>query len=580
MNHNFIFSEPVIFQVFEEIPLSIILLGDNNIVEYINPRASKLLKLPPSSVSNISLEKICPELMTHGNVIIGTTTLTNGPKIDVKLYQPYFFHRHNKKLLFIEDLSHKGSCRTLENIINSIEEAVMACDSEGRMVIYNDANQQLDDLLREQVIGKSVENVYGLTENNSLLHQAMKQRRPILNTQQNYTTYLGKNLSIMCSTYPLFQGDDVVGAVSIMRDYTKIKELSDKILELQESLFKKNEASKTNTTFKSAKFTFGAIVGSSPSLTEAIAWAKRAAQTDSPVLIYGETGTGKELYAQSIHNASPRANNSFIAINCAAIPDNLLEGILFGTVKGSFTGAIDRPGLFEQANGGTLLLDELNSMSIELQAKLLRVLQEGTVRRVGGMHEISVDVRIISNINIEPSLAIANGILRQDLFYRLSVVFLRIPPLHERKEDIPLLIHCFIETFSRKLNRNIKGVSKEVMTIFMEYLWPGNVRQLQHSIESALSIMEQDESFILPKHLPHHIFHSQQQSNTEAKNHLSLSFSDGPLHNTIEEVEKKIIHQALIRNNWNVSSTARHLDIKRQSLQYRMKKHNIVPPMK
>ncbi|HCL51199.1 MAG TPA: sigma-54-dependent Fis family transcriptional regulator, partial [Clostridiaceae bacterium] len=176
-------------------------------------------------------------------------------------------------------------------------------------------------------------------------------------------------------------------------------------------------------------------------------------------LIYGDTGTGKEVFSRAIHNESNRANKPFIPINCAALPEGLLEGILFGTTKGGFTGAIDRPGLFEQADGGTLLLDEINSMSILLQAKLLRVLQEGVIRRVGGIKDIPVDVRIIATTNEEPYTAIKNGTMRKDLYYRLSVININIPPLRERKEDIPEFIKTFIKTYNDEFSKDVWDIS-------------------------------------------------------------------------------------------------------------------------
>lgn len=203
---------------------------------------------------------------------------------------------------------------------------------------------------------------------------------------------------------------------------------------------------KTNLSRKqNTKFTFDHIIGDSRAIQSVIAEAKRVIRTSSSILIIGETGTGKELFAQSIHNESQRSTKPFISQNCAAIPETLMESLLFGTNRGAFTGAIDKPGLFEEANGGTLLLDEINSLSPALQAKLLRAIQEKTIRRIGGTQEKEIDVRIIATINEDPLEAIAHNRLRQDLYYRLSVVTLCLPPLRERKEDIAYLVQHFIE---------------------------------------------------------------------------------------------------------------------------------------
>ncbi len=365
-----------------------------------------------------------------------------------------------------------------------------------------------------------------------------------------------------------------MGAVSIQRDYSKIKELSDKIIELQSQLFERNKNTSKNSSKKTARYVFEDIIGDSTILKQAITLAKRAAKTNSPVLIYGETGTGKELFAQSIHNYSQRFSQPFIAINCAAIPENLLEGILFGTVKGAYTGAVDRPGLFEQARGGTLLLDEINSMSLGLQAKLLRVLQEGTMRSVGAIDEVLVDVRVVTNINIEPLLAIQKQLLREDLFYRLGVVYLKVPSLSERKEDVSHLVKGFIVAYNKLLNKKIIGISPKVMDMFLAYSWPGNVRELQHAIESAMNIMQEDEEIISLEHMPHHM-ENKLGADYRERESLSVILQDEPLIETMEKLEKEVLVKALERNNWNVSRAAKQMDIKRQSLQYRIKKYGI-----
>ena len=214
------------------------------------------------------------------------------------------------------------------------------------------------------------------------------------------------------------------------------------------------------------------------------------AKSPSPILIYGETGTGKELIVQAIHGASPQRRAPLIAQNCAAIPEALLEGILFGTVKGGFTGAIDRPGLFELANGGVLFLDEINSMSLPLQAKLLRVLQENKVRRVGGQTEIPIDLHLITATNLHPSKLLNSGDLRLDLYYRINVMFLEIPPLRRRREDIPLLVDSFISHYNKVFSKQVVATDKDSMDFFLQYEWPGNIRELKNMIERAMNLVD------------------------------------------------------------------------------------------
>jgi arginine utilization regulatory protein len=296
------------------------------------------------------------------------------------------------------------------------------------------------------------------------------------------------------------------------------------------------------------------------------------------VLIVGETGSGKELFAQSILNDSSRFSAPFISQNCAALPDNLIESLLFGTKRGAFTGAIDQPGLFEQANGGTLLLDEINSLNFNLQAKLLRVLQEKTIRRVGDTKDTPVDVRVIANINEDPIDAITNNHLRKDLYYRLGVVAVFIPPLRERKEDIPLLVQHIIEKYNDRFQMNVKGLAEDVKQSFMEYEWHGNVRELEHIIEGAMNIMMEDEEIILYSHLPY-----QYRNKMHIKDRMiPLSTVDtfikerediaAPLKDQMELFEKSYIQNVLKKNEFNISRTATILGLSRQSLQYRMKK--------
>lgn len=372
----------------------------------------------------------------------------------------------------------------------------------------------------------------------------------------------------------MFQENEVIGAVSIMRDNSKIQELLEEIVDLRESINSKGKKATVKNPVESKKYSFDNIIGASEKISNTLKYSKKAAGSDSPVLIYGETGTGKEMFSQSIHNSSRRKDKPFVAINCAAIPENLLEGILFGTVKGAFSGAIDRPGLFEQANEGTLLLDELNSMPMGLQSKLLRVLQEGAIRRVGAVEEKNVDVRIISNINVKPLIAINENKLRQDLFYRLSGVSIEIPPLRERREDIPILSNLFINKFNKKLNMSVKGLSAEVLDIFNSYPWPGNIRELQHAFETAMNIMDKNESIILRNHLPFHIIN---EINHESNSGDEIEFCSrtNKLSETLNLVEKQLILNVLKENNWNISHAAKSLDIHRQGLQYRMKKHGI-----
>ena len=329
------------------------------------------------------------------------------------------------------------------------------------------------------------------------------------------------------------------------------------------------------------------------------AWrtAQMAANSPSPIMLYGETGTGKELFAQSIHNHSSRSNRRYIPVNCAAIPENLLEGILFGTSKGAFTGALDKAGLFERASGGSLFLDEVDSLSIGLQAKILRVLQERKVRRVGSLKEIDIDLKIISSVNKEPHRAIEEGILRPDLFYRLGVVYIPIPPLRRRRDDIERLTRHFLKKHNTALGKGIPSISGEVAGLFNRYHWPGNIRELEHVIESAMNMAGPTEVIEI-RHLQGHFSTQFLDGTSREATALDIYdtasapplrpqresvFSgtappvvpDKSLVETQVEQEKMAIETALANYSGNVSKAAGSIKISRQLLHYKMKKHNL-----
>lgn len=260
--------------------------------------------------------------------------------------------------------------------------------------------------------------------------------------------------------------------------------------------------------------------------------------------------------------------------NCAALPENLFESILFGSVKGAFTGSIDRAGLFEEANGGTLFLDELNSMPINLQAKLLRVIQDGVVRRIGDNKEKKVDVRILAAMNMEPMKAIEKEMLREDLFFRLGVTTFRLLPLRERREDIPCYIKHFIGVFNKKYGNNVEGVTEDVMSLFKSYTWPGNVREIQHILESAMNFCE--EKMVTMTDLPVYLEQSESQIGDLLTDGSLLNYSTGcSLDEMVETLEKDVIKKALISNKGNISRTARMLKITRQKLHYKISKYGL-----
>lgn len=450
-----------------------------------------------------------------------------------------------------------------ENLLNSIDEGIYVVDKDGFLCCYNPTLERLEGFKAKDVLGKHIAVLYPLDWETSLLLKVLKTGKPILDYYQEYFIN-DRHISIICNAVPLFTNGVISGAACIVRDFSRFKEMVEKNLDLQKKLTVKNSRPEPafNDNDKDIYFSFEKIIGENTSLKECIRWGKAAAKTESPVFIYGETGTGKELFAQSIHMDSPRVKGPFIALNVAAIPDTLLEGILFGTSKGAFTGAINRVGMLEQANGGTLFLDEINSLSATLQAKLLRVLEEKKIRRLGDNEITPVDVRIISSCNIEPSEAIEKGQLRSDLFYRLAVVYLIIPPLRERMGDLQILSEAFIKEYNNILNRNIQGLSEEVFEAFRSYHWPGNIRQLKHCIECAMNVISKGETLIKMDHLPKYL-------------RFLTTVNKDSIFNEIEDTEINRIKVALKKNNGNIARTSLELGISRQSLQYRIKKYNL-----
>lgn len=447
-------------------------------------------------------------------------------------------------------------------ILDHIEEGIHIIDKDGIIVYYNKFAQNIDVIEPEEVIGRHLLEVYpSLSYDTSTLLTVIKTGNPIYKKEQTFINYKGQKITTINSSIPI-RGENrkISGALEISKDITQVREMSEKIVDLQTKLYD-NSNSKKKLKENMAKYNFLDIIGRDSRMLELKKIALKAAETSAPVLIHGDTGTGKELFVHSIHNASKRRNKPFIAQNCAALPANLLEGILFGTVKGGFTGAEDRKGLFELANGGTLFLDEINSMPLELQSKLLRVLQDSCIRPIGGIKNINVNVRIIAATNIPPEEAVEENLLRKDLYYRLNVISFSIPNLKERKDDIPLLTDYFISKFNNKLNKSVKGVSKEVMDTFKSHPWEGNVRELENLIEGIMSI--EDTEIIEIEHLPPKFNIKKQPEHGQS------------LKETLENMEKIMIQDALKRTDYNISHTAAILNIPRQTLQYKITKYNL-----
>lgn len=530
---------------------AIIILDDKDIVCHVGNNLEEVI-----GKKEIILGKPLPEELLGWRQEIPWETELNGRSVSFisEAWADY-------TLLLISDS--QGAYSGAATILNSIDEGIHVVNRDGQTVFYNPTMAKMEGMDYNQVINSDVLALFpSLTPETSTILRALRTKEPVYDLVQTYYNNKGQRITSLNSTIPLWNGRDFIGVLEVAKDVTRMEDLALKVVDLQQRLYKRHKGMEEQAKL----YNFNDIVGNSPALRFPLEIARRAARTTSPVLIYGETGTGKELVAQSIHQLSDRGDRPFIAQNCAALPGTLLEGILFGTVKGSFTGAIDRPGLIEQATGGTLLLDEINSMDIDLQAKLLRVLQEHRVRRVGGLKEIKVDVRIIATTNTQPKVAVSQGSIRQDLYYRLAVVNINLPPLSQRREDIPLLCRHFVDKYNRKFDLAIQGVTPESMEIFYAHLWPGNVRELEHVIEGAMNIIGEEEYYIDIHHLPPNMVPQPpiDRNLTELDNCT--------LPEAVDLVERGMIQRAMGQTAGNITRAARLLGITRQSLQYKLSK--------
>ncbi|MCK4764089.1 MAG: sigma-54-dependent Fis family transcriptional regulator [Candidatus Aminicenantes bacterium] len=373
--------------------------------------------------------------------------------------------------------------------------------------------------------------------------------------------------------------NDAVEAMKLgAADYiTKPFNIDELKLIIERSLYRKS-IEKENIELKSRlteKEKFENIVGHNHKMLKIFDLIATISQTDSTVLVSGESGTGKELIARAIHNKSGRAGKEFISINCGALPENLLESELFGHIKGAFTDAYkDKIGLFEVSHKGTLFLDEIGEMSQKMQVKLLRAIQERKIRRVGGNDEIEIDVRIISATNKDLMEEMKKNEFRSDLFYRLNVISIRIPPLRERKDDIPLLVQYFLKTFNKRFNKNIEGFEKEALDAFYNYSWPGNIREVENFVERAVAL--EKNRYIGLNSLPTELIYNIAEQDVSAGDLDSLLIDGNfDFNRYIDDISKKVIVKALELNNFNMKNAAKMLKIQYRAFRYNIEKFNL-----
>ena len=436
-----------------------------------------------------------------------------------------------------------------EIILESISDGVFTVDNNWKIMSFNRAAEEITGISRDEAIGKYCWNVFrsNMCEGECALKKTMKEGKSFISTSTYIINSEQKQIPITVSTSPLKdEKGKILGCVETFRDHSLVEELRKEI---------------------AANYQIGDIISRSSAMARLFKVLPKIAESESTVLIEGETGTGKELTARAIHNLSYRADKPFIAINCGAFPDSLLESELFGFKAGAFTNAVkDKAGYFAIAEGGTILLDEIGDTSSAFQVKLLRVLEAHEFQPLGSEKKQKTNIRIIAATNKNLSLMVKNKEFRIDLFYRINVINLKLPPLRNRMEDIPLLIDHFINKLNRIRGKFVNGVDHEVLEILMSYNFPGNIRELENIIEHAFILCSDGD--IMLSHIPEHF------SSMQPLNKLKYNTSNDP----VKAAEIKMITDTLQKNNFNRKDTARDLGIHKSTLFRKMNKLGIALP--
>ncbi len=447
----------------------------------------------------------------------------------------------------IEDFLAQIRIDTLIEIITALNEGVLALDTELRILTMNPTAELILGRSREDLAGSPVCDLFGDPScPRDVLAETLRSGESIIDFQTTIKLAGGQSGDVLLRSVPLLRRDGSdLGVVLILGDVTEVTDLRKRM---------------------NQQFRLGNLVGRDRKMRELFQLITNVGDSEATVLIQGESGTGKELVARAVHTASGRAQGPFVQVNCSALSENLLESELFGHVRGAYTGATgDRQGRFEEAHGGTIFLDEIGDVSPVVQVKLLRVLQERTIERVGDNRSIPVDVRIVSATNRDLDTLLATGRMRQDFYYRIKVVSLNIPPLRDRTDDIPLLVSHFVNAIARREGHaEIPAVSGEAMTALMNHRWPGNVRELENALEHAL-VLSRGRT-ILAAHLPPEL--------AAGRRATSPASQDVPLHS---KTEKDLLAAALRRAGWNRSRAARQLGIDRTTLWRKIREYGLEP---
>ena len=446
----------------------------------------------------------------------------------------------------------------LEAVIESTADAISVADEQGNNMIVNPAYTRLTGLTKDAVLNKPV--TVDIAEGESMHLKVLRSGQPVRNVRMKVGP---AKKEVIVNVAPIFIDGQIKGSVGVLHDISEIMGLNEELAQARKLI-----------RHLKARYTWGDIIGTSPAMVAAKDQARRAAETPATVLLRGESGTGKELFAHAIHNASTRQQGQFVGVNCAALSENLLESELFGYVEGAFTGALKggKKGLFEEATGGTIFLDEIGEISLSLQRKLLRVLQEREIVRVGSTMPFSVDVRVIAATNANLEQKVKDGTFKGDLYYRLNVLPIAIPPLRARPEDIPRLVQHVIFRLNQEFGRQVTGMAPEAIAELGKYPWPGNVRELENVLGRAMINMRPQERVIDTQHLP--ILECEKINDALLASEQAVIVRS--LDQVVADAERGAIMRALREAGGNREKAAERLDIALRNLYYKIKKFGII----
>jgi len=544
-----------------------------NVLEKVNKfKKTEIIKEPGNHeyCTNCKKNKSCQELMGVFSPICLDGKLLGIIKLEIyEKERRKFLLKYKKEVIkFLEQIGEliknklidqminkksKNLFDQLQALMNSLESGIIATDEKGVITNFNKAAENLLNTKKSKVVGTHINNIFP----NSNIIEVLDSGTKIKNKELDYE-FNNYSKKVIISANPIKNNFNTIGIVASVKGIKDLRKLLD------------------DFNLKNYNLQFEEIVGQSTALKNAQEKVLKVAKSNSSILIKGESGTGKELFAKAIHKESLRRDENFVSINCAAIPGDLLESELFGYEAGAFTGAKQggKPGKLELADKGTVFLDEIGDMPISLQAKILKVIQEKSFFRIGGVKEINVDIRIISATNKNLENLIEKGKFREDLYYRLNVIPLNLPPLRDRKNDILILVKHFINKYNKELEKNIKNITQEASKTLLKYNWPGNVRELENVIEYAVNM--ENSSYIKRANLPPYIINN--KINNKNKKGINFNNVNYNLNTAISKVEKELIKKALNefgRDTEGKYKAAEKLGIRKTTLYNKINKYNI-----